>query len=321
MNSAHISVVIPVYKAVDCLDELDKRLKATLERINKSYEIIYVEDSGTDGSWEKIKKLSKEDTRVKGINFSRNFGQHYAITAGLNYSIGDWVVVMDCDLQDSPEDILKLYLKANEGFDVVIGKRLQNNQAFLKRIASKAFYILFRYLSDMDYEENGGNFRIMSRKVVSHFSLMLEQLRFFSGLVHWLGFKQTYVNVKHNSRFKGRTSYSYAKLWKLSMDAIIAYSDKPLRLAVRLGALMSLVSLVFGVYIFLNSFLYASSVPGWTSLIVSVFLIGGITIFILGIIGIYIGRTFDECKKRPLYIINELVGLAELNEQNMKQTL
>ncbi|TAK64227.1 glycosyltransferase family 2 protein [Methylobacter sp.] len=303
MKNPHLSVVIPVYMAENCLKELYQRLKGALEGISTNFEIVLVEDCGGDNSWQVIERLAEADPRVRGIQFSRNFGQHYGITAGLDYCLGDWVVVMDCDLQDRPEEIPRLYAKAQEGYDIVLACRGARSDPLLKRMTSWVFYKIFSYLADIEYDGDSGNFRIMSRTVVANFRRMGEQLRFFGGLVQWMGFPTTSIEVEHAERFAGKSTYTFAKLWKLAAETIIAYSDKPLRLAVRLGFLMAFFSFCYGAYIIGLALHYGSPIPGWSSLIVSLYFIGGIIIAILGILGIYLGKTFDESKKRPLYII------------------
>ena len=302
-NSPLISVVVPVYKAENCLDELYRRLAQALEPISPNFEIVLVEDCGGDRSWEVIERLAGQDARVRGIQFSRNFGQHYGITAGLDHCSGDWVVVMDCDLQDRPEEISRLYAKAQEGYDVVLARRGARRDPLLKRAASWLFYRMFSYLADIDYDAQTGNFRILSRKVVESLRAMREQLRFFGGMVQWMGFPTASIEVEHAERHEGRSSYTFGKLWKLAAETIIAYSDKLLRLAVRFGFLMALLAFCYGLYIIALSTFYEVSIQGWSSLIVSLYFIGGIIISILGVIGIYLGKTFDESKKRPLYII------------------
>jgi glycosyltransferase involved in cell wall biosynthesis len=298
-----ISVIVPVYKAENCLDELYQRLKAALETISPAFEIVLVDDCGGDRSWEIIERLTAADARVRGVQFSRNFGQHYGITAGLDFCQGDWAVVMDCDLQDRPEEIPRLYAKAMEGYDIVLARRGARQDGMLKRISSGLFYRLFSYLADIEYDGEVGNFRIMSRKVVNSFQQMREQLRFFGGLVQWLGFPTASITVEHAERFDGQSSYTFAKLWKLASETIIAYSDKPLRIGVRFGFGMAGLAFSYGLYILLHALIYGSPIPGWNSLIVSLYFIGGIIIAMLGIIGIYLGKTFDESKKRPLYIV------------------
>jgi glycosyltransferase involved in cell wall biosynthesis len=305
-----ISVVIPVYKAEKMLDELYRRLRAALESVSPDFEIVLVEDCGGDRSWEVIERLAAADPRVVGLQFSRNFGQHYGITAGMDQCRGDWVVVMDCDLQDQPEEIPRLYAKAREGYDVVLALRGARQDPLLKRATSWLFYRLFSYLADIPFDGDSGNFRIMSRQVVKNFNRMREQLRFFGGHVQWMGFPTTGIQVAHDERLEGSSTYTFAKLWKLAADTIIAYSDKPLRMAARLGLSMAAVSFGFGSFILGRSLVHSSPIPGWSSLIVSLYFIGGLIIGILGIIGVYLGKAFDESKKRPLYIVRRLTPNA-----------
>ena len=302
----HLSVVVPVFKAENSLDELYQRLKTSLETISPDFEIVLVEDCGGDNSWQVIERLASFDPRVRGLQFSRNFGQHYGITAGLDCCQGDWVVVMDCDLQDRPEEIPRLYAKAMEGYDVVLARRGARRDPPLKRLTSWMFYRIFSYLADIEYDGESGNFRIMSGKVVENFRRMGEQLRFFGGLVQWMGFPTAAIDVEHSERFEGKSSYTFAKLWKLASETIIAHSDKPLRLAVRFGFLMALVSFIYGATILLRAIFYNSPILGWSSLIVSLYFIGGIIVSLLGVLGIYLGKTFDETKKRPLYIVRRV---------------
>ncbi|RON45318.1 glycosyltransferase family 2 protein [Pseudomonas frederiksbergensis] len=298
-----ISVVVPVYKAENSLDELYTRLKTSLEKTSPDFEILLVEDCGGDRSWQIIERLAAADPRVRGIQLSRNFGQHYGITAGLDACLGQWVVVMDCDLQDRPEEIPRLYAKAQEGYDIVLALRGKRNDPLMKRAASWMFYKTFSYLADFEYSGDSGNFRIISRKVVDNLCQMREQLRFFGALVHWLGFSTTGIEVEHAARFEGKSTYTFSKLWDLAMETILAYSDKPLRLAVKLGFTMALLSFFYGAYLLGATLIHGAEVPGWTSLMVSLFFIGGVIISIQGVVGIYIGKTFDETKKRPLYIV------------------
>lgn len=305
-----ISVVIPVYKSDSCLPELYGRLTTSLETISRDYEIILIEDCGGDRSWDIITELSRKDSRVRGIQFSRNFGQQCGITAGLDRCDGDWVVVMDCDLQDAPENIPRLYQKAQEGYEVVLARRIGRTDGIVKRATSWFFYKVFNYFSEMNYDGKIGNFRIISRKVVQNFRSMREQLRFFGGMVEWMGFPSASIEVHHDKRFAGETTYTYRKLWKLASEIMIAYSDKPLRLSIRLGFSMSLLSIIAGLVILARKLLYGSPVMGWSSMIVSLYFIGGLILGVLGIIGIYLGKTFDEIKKRPIYIIAKTVGPA-----------
>lgn len=300
-----ISVIVPVYKAQECLHELASRLHTTLGQISPDYEIILVEDCGGDDSWSIIQQLARADERVKGLQFSRNFGQHYGITAGLDVCRGDWVVVMDCDLQDRPEEILRLHAKALEGYEVVLARRGPRADSLFKRLTSRIFYSLLNYFSEINYDSEVGNFRIISRKVVVNLRRMRERLRFFGGLVDWMGFPTASIDVQHAERLAGKSSYTFRKLWKLASEAIIAHSDKPLRLSIRFGFALSLVAFLFGFYILLRALLYGTPVLGWSSLMVSIYFLGGIIILILGVIGLYLGKTFDETKQRPLYIISQ----------------
>ncbi len=300
---AHISVVTPVYQAEGCLEELYRRLVAALSGITQDFEIIMVEDCGGDRSWEIIRELAHTDPRVKGIQFSRNFGQHYGITAGLDQCDGDWVVVMDCDLQDRPEEIPRLYAKAREGYEVVIARRTRSGGPPSRSFTSWLFYKLFSWLADMEYDGQAGNYRMISRKVVDSIRQMRERLRFFGALLNWTGFPTATIDTPHDDRHNGRSTYTLTKLWRLASETIIAYSDKPLRLAIRLGFLIAFLAFCYGLYIFTHALLYGSAITGWASLIVSIYLIGGIIIAILGMLGIYLGKTYDETKRRPLYIV------------------
>jgi dolichol-phosphate mannosyltransferase len=300
---AHIAIVIPVYQAEECLHELYRRLKQVLEPITEDFELVMVEDCSPDRSWEIVCELAAEDSRVKGVQFSRNFGQHYGISAGLDHCDADWVVVMDCDLQDRPEEIPRLYNKAREGFDVVLARRAGRKDAWHKRLASRIFYSCLNYFAEINYDAQVGNFRIISRQVVECFQTMRERLRFFGGLVDWMGYPTAWIDVEHAERFAGESSYNFGKLWKLASEAIIAYSDKPLRMAIRFGFTVALLAFLYALSIVYRALAYGSPVEGWSSLMVSIYFLGGIIIAILGILGLYLGKTFDEVKKRPLYIV------------------
>ncbi len=301
---AHISVVVPVYHAESCLEELYRRLKAALEPLTADFEIMLVEDCGGDRSWPLIVELAQRDPRVKGIQFSRNFGQHYGITAGLDRCNGDWVVVMDCDLQDRPEEIPRLYAKAQEGHEIVVARRGKRSDPLLKRFSSWLYYSVFSWLADMNYDPQAGNFRILSRKVINNYRNMRERSRFFGSLINWMGFPFTSIDVQHDERFAGDSSYTFGKLWRLGAETIIAYSDKPLRIAVRLGFFIATCAFLYGLYILFLALFHGSPVTGWSSLIVSIYFMGGVIVAILGILGIYLGKTYDETKCRPLYVIN-----------------
>lgn len=301
----HISVISPVYKAENIVPELVNRLKVELSKITQDFEIILVEDCGGDNSWEKVKIETLNDQRVKGIKLSRNFGQHHAITAGLDASKGDWIVVMDCDLQDRPEEIRNLYNEAQKGFDIVFARRVERQDRFIKTFTSRLFYKGFTYLSGIEQDGTIANFGIYSRKVINSINSMRESMRAFSPMARWVGFKKSAIDVTHAERFEGKTSYSWGKLINLALDIAIAYSDKPLKMAIKLGFSITIISLLYAIY---NIFAYVTgiiTVTGYASIIISIWFLSGLIIFILGIVGLYIGKTFEGMKQRPLYLIDE----------------
>lgn len=301
-----LSIISPVYKAEKIVPELVTRIIDSIEKLTPNFEIILVDDCGPDGSWNKIKEECKKDQRVKGIKLSRNFGQHYAITAGLTLSKGNWVVVMDCDLQDLPEEIIRLYYKAIEGCDIVLAKREVRQDNFFKRISSLLFYKVFSYLTNTKQNPEVANFGIYNRKVIDSVLSMGDQVRFFPTMVQWVGFKKEFLKVKHAARFEGTSSYNWNKLFKLAFDNILAFSNKPLQLTIRLGLTISVFSIVFGIYYLYSFFTGRIKVIGFASLIISISFFSGIIIFILGILGLYIGKLFDKIKERPNYIIDEI---------------
>ncbi|TFJ94233.1 glycosyltransferase family 2 protein [Lentibacillus salicampi] len=300
-----ISVVIPVYGCKTCLKELCSRIITTIESIPADLEIILVNDASPDDAWETIKALHEVDHRIKGIDFARNFGQHHAISAGLDYAEGDWVVVMDCDLQDRPEEILTLYKKAHVGFEVVFGNRVARQDHWFKRKTSQLFYRVYDYFSGRTSDHTVANFSISQKKVIRAFRQMREQNRFFPLFIQWMGYKSATVPVEHNARKEGKTSYNLKKLITLATDTIISQSNKPLRLSIQFGFLLALGSFLYGLYLFVRYFFLAQPVEGWTSVMVSIYFIGGLIFFNFGILGLYIGKVFNETKGRPLYLIRE----------------
>lgn len=300
-----ISVVIPVYGCKGCLIELCTRIVQTIESIPAQPEIILVNDASPDLPWETIKQLSTEDDRIKGIDLARNFGQHHAITAGLDYTNGDWVVVMDCDLQDHPEEIANLYKKALEGYEVVFANRTKRKDSWIKRKSSQLFYRTYDFFTGWNSDHTTANFSISAKMVVEAFRTMREQNRFFPLFVQWMGYKTGSIAVQHNARKEGETSYNIKRMIQLGTDAIIAQSNKPLRLSIQFGFLISLISFLFGVYFFARYFFLDVPVQGWTSVIVSIYFIGGLIFFNIGVLGLYIGKVFNETKARPLYLVRE----------------
>ncbi len=304
-----ISVISPVYGCKTCLFELYFRLKETLEKITPDFEIILVNDASPDGAWEIIVELANKDKRVKGIDLSRNFGQHYAITAGLHYAKGEWVVVMDCDLQDQPEEIKKLYTRAKEGYDVVFGRRLKRKDGFFKRIGSKSFYTVYNYFTDSKFDNSVANFSISKKNVIDEFIQFSEHDRSFPLIIQWLGFNVGYTNIEHGERYHGKTSYSFRKLTHFASSSIISQSNKPLKLSIVLGLSFALFSFLFALYIIYKKIVLGIPVSGWASLMITIFFIGGLILVNLGIVGIYIGRVFNEIKGRPLFVIKSKIGL------------
>jgi len=299
----HISVVVPVYGCVACLRELHDRLKLALQEITEEYEIILVNDASPDGSWDVISEIAENNLKVKGINLSRNFGQHYAITAGLDFSQGDWVVVMDCDLQDQPEEIKNLYQKAGEGYDLVVGRRAHRQDGFLKKLGSKLFYIVFDYFTGTKVDNQIGNFGIYSSKVIRSICAFREQNRSFGLFAIWVGFRRIEIDLVHAARAQGRSSYTLQRLFNLAVDSIVAHSNKLLLLTVKVGFLLALGAVLFSLWLVVRYFVAGGGVTGWTSLIVSIFFTAGLVITSIGVVGIYVGRIFEEVKGRPLYII------------------
>lgn len=302
-----ISVVCPVYKAEKCVDELVGRLVNELPKISKDFEIILINDASPDGSWDKIKNIASREKRIRAIKFSRNFGQHVAISAGLDYARGDYVVVMDCDLQDRPEDIIRLYRELQSGFDVVWGRRAKRKDNLLRRALSRVFYFVYNRLTDSLADSKVANFSISRQIVISNFRRFNEHSRSFPLFIEWMGFKTSVMNVDHSKRFEGKSSYNLSKMLSLSIDSIVSQSNKPLLLFVELGSLLAAVAFIYACYLVVRRVFFLVSVEGWTSLMVSLFFIGGLILANLGILGLYIGKIFNEVKNRPLYIVEEAI--------------
>ncbi|WP_254901142.1 glycosyltransferase family 2 protein [Tuberibacillus sp. Marseille-P3662] len=314
-----ISVVAPVYGCASCLKELYQRLRNTLEPITPHFEVILVNDQSPDEAWPVMQQLCDQDIRIKAIALSRNFGQHHAITAGLDYTKGDWVVVMDCDLQDQPEEIPKLYEQAQTGYDIVFARRTERKDRFFKRLSSKMFYALYSYLTDEPFDHTIANFSICSRQVINEVITLREQSRSYPLSLKWLGFRWTAVNVEHAERHSGQSSYSLKKLLRFALDSITSQSNKPLRLSIKFGFMVALISFLYGCFLIYKYLFLYQPVAGWTSVMVSIYFIGGLLFANLGIIGLYIGKVFDETKARPLYVIRSKIGFDEEPVRMLKQ--
>jgi len=299
-----LSVVVPVYGSDDVLAELHQRVVATLEKITPEFELIFVNDASPGNAWQVIQGLAVLDTRVRGVNLSRNFGQYPAITAGLSASRGEWVVVMDCDLQDQPEEIEKMYQKAQEGFFVVVGSRQKRHDSALRSLVSWGFYSTLNYLTGRRHNRTLTNFGLYHRKVIDAVLSIQDHMRYFSVMVRWVGFRTATVPVEHAQRQGGKSGYSFIKLFSLATDIILAYSEKPLRLIIKVGILVVLFAGAYLVLAGTQGFLVGST-QSFGLLMGSLWLIFGFLSVMLGIIALYLGKTFEETKKRPIYIIQE----------------
>jgi glycosyltransferase involved in cell wall biosynthesis len=290
MDRPHISVVVPVYKCPNTLPELYRRIRDTVTPLNENFEIILVDDRSPLEDWEVIRGLSEKDRRVKGVRLSRNFGQHFAITAGLDFSKGEWVVVMDCDLQDQPEEIIKLYNKAIEGYDIVVGLRAKRKDGFFKKLSSWLFWRAYNFLTDTTIDGRICNFGIYSRRAIESIKMMREHTRSFGLFALWVGFNRAEIEVRHAERKAGKSSYSFKKLFYLALDSILSYSQKPLMLFINLGIFISFISLCLALFFLIEHFYLSRTVAGWTSLIVSLYFLSGIIITCIGVVGIYGGK-------------------------------
>lgn len=302
-----MSIVIPVYGCRAAIPELHRRLTESVSAITEDYEIIMVNDACPQNSWESIEELCQTDSHVKGLELSRNFGQMKAILAGLDYSTGDWVVVMDCDLQDRPEEIPNLYSKAMEGYDVVFARRKNRKDNRLKKFFAKAFYKVYEYATDTKYDESLCNFSIIKKDVVKSYCSMREQHRSYVMYLKWLGYRQTALDVEHDERFEGKSSYSFKKRMALAFDILTSQSDKLLKLTVKVGLLISILSVVVIIGLIINYFT-ANIATGWTSLIATMFLLGGMIIAVVGLVGLYVGNVFMQVKERPLYVVRQILN-------------
>jgi dolichol-phosphate mannosyltransferase len=303
-----VSVVAPVYNERACLGELVHRLDAVLR--NRTYEIVLVDDGSRDGSWDEIVRLGGLYPAVKGLRFSRNFGHHVAITAGLDWACGEWVVVMDSDLQDLPESIPLLLDKTNEGFDMVVARRQGKRHGAFKRATSRLFARTMTWLADFEFDESVGVFRVMHRRVVTSVRAMRETPRVFTAMTDWVGFRRGSVDVPHGARFAGETKYPLRKQLVLALRAALGFSEKPLQIAVYSGLVIAAAGLGYAGYIVLRALSGGIAVSGYASLMSAVLTIGGLGIATTGLVGLYVGSIFTHVKGRPLYILAASQGLA-----------
>ena len=306
-NTPLISIVVPVFNEIEVIDAFYERIKKVLDLIAFiQYELIFVDDGSNDGSYQKLTDLANSDHHIKIIKFSRNFGHQIAITAGMDISRGDAVVVIDADLQDPPEVIKDFISKWKEGFDVVYGVREKRiGESNLKLLTATAFYRILKMVIKIDIPVDTGDFRLISRRVVDQLKELKEKDRFVRGLVSWIGFRQIGVHYERDKRYAGETKYPYRKMIKFALDGITSFSSLPLRLATWLGYFTSILAFLYLSSVFIQKAL-GYTVQGWATIMVGMLFLGGVQLICLGIIGEYIGRIFNETKQRPMYVIEEI---------------
>ena len=300
-----LSVVLPVRDEAPVIPDLVPRLTAALEELDE-WEIVFVDDGSLDSTWDLLRAAAEDDERIRAIRFSRNFGHQVALSAGLHYATGDGVITMDADLQHPPEVIPSLLAKALEGFDVVYAVRSASDSAtWFKRASARWFYWLLNRLSSLDFPQAGGDFRYMSRRVVDALLAMPERHRFLRGMTRWVGFEQATIEYHRAERAAGESKYSLRKMVAFAWDAVVSFSSVPLRVASTLGFACSFLGLVYLTYVIAVRLFTDKAVEGWTSVVAAVLILGGVQLLCLGIIGQYLGRMYDEVKRRPLFLIAE----------------
>ncbi len=319
-----ISIVIPFYNEELVLDELFERIFSMLQRdfSTMSHEVICVDDGSRDSTYLRLLELQKLYSAIKIVKFSRNFGHHKAISAGLDYASGDYIVLMDGDLQDQPEEIPHMFKKIQQGYDVVYGIRKQKQFSYFKKLRSSLFIRVIQWLMDEKIELNTSIFRIIKRSVLSNVVQLREKNRFVLGLIGWVGFKTGSIEVEHGERKKGVTKYSLKKEIKLALDAICAFSDYPLRLISRIGFLLMALSGTFSCFLVIRKMLFGIGLMGWTSVMCAILFTSGMHMLLLGVVGEYIGRIYIEVKNRPLYIVETTVGFLkkEIEHEARRET-
>ena len=309
MNSiVEISIISPVYKAENSIDKLVERIIAAVSKLSNHYEIILVEDGGFDNSWKKIQENCQKFPLVKGIKLSRNYGQQHAIQAGLDAAKGEYVITMDCDLQDLPEEIEKLLNKAKEGYEIVVASRKNRKDDFLKKLLSRLFYKTLSYLTETKQDKTVANFVVYHRKAVDAMARLKDHNRYYPMLQQMIVFSYAKVEINNAERADGKSSYSFSKRLRLAMDTILTFSDKPLRLTVKFGVLLSFLSICAALTMVVLYFFSDVKSQGWASLALLISFFSGAIISVLGMVGLYVGRTFESVKNRPTYIIEEKIN-------------
>lgn len=311
-----LSVVVPVYGCPSAVEPLSRRLSDTLQQITDEYEIILVNDACPKNSWAEIEKVCADNPKVIGIEMSRNFGQNRAITAGLDYASGDWIVVMDCDLQDRPEGILDLYNKAQEGYDVVFAKRKERQDSFIVKFCSKAFYAVYNSITDNQFDNSMCNFSISRRDVIVRYCDMREQNRDYGVFLSWLGYRQTAVDVIAEGRYEGKSSYNLMRKIKLATHIITSQSNKPLQFSIAMGFGVAILAAIYALFRIMMYVCMGSIPEGWTTLIVVLCFLCGLILISNGILGIYIGYIFNEVRNRPLYVVRSVLNPHAKEQEN-----
>lgn len=301
-----LSIVSPVYRAETILSALVAQIEDSIKQLNVEYELILVEDCSPDNSWSVIEGLASHNKNITGIKLSRNFGQHIAITAGLEKATGNWIVVLDCDLQDNPGYIPQLYRQAVSGYDVVLVQRKSRKDHFVKRLSSVIFYKLFSYMTHSQQDPTIGNYGIYHRKVINAVLSMGDYTKYFPAQVRWVGFNQIALPLEHSPRYSGSSSYSFRRLTSLALNNVLSFSDRPLRLAVVYGMGVAAVSFLMGVIYLVFGITGMVLVSGFVSVITAIFFATGSIIMVIGIVGLYVGKTFEVAKNRPIYIIDKI---------------
>jgi len=311
METPVISIISPVYRAEKIIAELIKRIDAVMIGLELTYEIILVDDGSPDQSWEKIEEYCGKHQHVKGIKLSRNFGQHFAITAGLHECRGDYAVIMDCDLQDNPTYIPQMYALANQGADIVYTQKSERKHSLLKNLTASIFFKVFNYLSDnpnAKASDRVGSFSMLSRKTIDAFKSIRDTHRHYLMVLRLLGFTSATLPIEHDIRYEGKSSYTFSKLLKHAIDGITSQSDKLLRISIGLGFSCFLISIVW-VFTLVILYFVKGLVPGYTSLMAVILLSTGLILMSIGIVGIYIGKIFEQVKNRPLYFIDKRINI------------
>jgi len=308
-GDVELSVVVPLYNEELNIDYLFERLVTVLSRLNMKYEIICVNDGSKDNTLERLIEYHHQNSEIKVVNLSRNYGKEIALSAGLDYANGNAVVPIDADLQDPPELIVELVEKWREGYDVVYAtRRSREGESWVKRFTANVFYRTLDSISSVPIPRDTGDFRLLDRRVVDALKQMPERNRFMKGLFAWVGFKQTSVLYDRPSRYKGETTWNYWQLWNLAIDGFTSFSFIPLKVWSYIGLLVAMPSFFYATFLVIRTLIFGVDFPGYASIMVAILFLGGVQLVSLGIIGEYIGRVYEEVKRRPLYLVRESYG-------------